>query len=735
MSHVSPRITGAATSSHTRLVRFGNFEVNLGTGELRKSGIKIKLYGQPFEVLALLLERPGEMVTREELQQKLWDSSTCVDFEHGLNKTISRLRETLADVADSPRYIETVPRRGYRFVGPVTRSFTPTPAAEEPVPSTTAEPGRGQPRAKTNRRYAWIAALAAATVCALLAASYFWIRASSSVPRVVRYRQLTTDRKDKEKPCGSAVRSRVVSDGARVFFSEVGFGLKQVSTKGGDVGDVANPLGCFNIFDISPDKTELLGAAVVNPIAEDIPLWALSVVNGLAHRIGNLNGHAAAWSHDGQRIAYVTGSVWRPPNDVYIAAKDGSQELKLAHIDAGAVTSILWSPDDRTLTLGVTSESHGSSLWEVSIDGSNLHLSRELPQQASCCWKGMTYGPEGKYFVAQAGASLWAVRAGPTGFLGRPAEPIQLTSGPISYQNPALGPDGETIFAVGGRARGELLRYDLNSKRLEPFLSGISAEQLGFSRDGVWVAYVTYPEGVLWRSRVDGSERMQLTNPPLYAFEPRWSPDGKRIAFSGVIDGGYAKLYVMSADGGTPEMIPQSQNAEAEVDSSWTPDGNSLVYGGSMWSEVPPSISSIDLRTGRSFTIPGSEGMESPRLSPDGRFIYAEKSRERKSFLFEARSQRWSEIPAKLTSPIWPEWSSDSKYVYLGHDSEMPAGSYHEIRVRAADSMTEPVATMSLPDGLTGVWGGWMSTAPDGSPLLLRDLSIQEIYALDLDKL
>ncbi|MGA8037733.1 MAG: hypothetical protein WB985_17365 [Candidatus Acidiferrales bacterium] len=573
-----------------------------------------------------------------------------------------------------------------------------------------------------------------ATACFLLAASYLWIRSSFSAPRVLRYRQLTTDRKDKEKPCGSAVRSRVVTDGTRVFFSEVGFGLKQVSTSGGDVADVANPLGGFNVFDISPDKAELLGAAVINPIAEDIPLWGLSVVHGLAHRIGDLNGHAAAWSHDGQRIAYVTGSVWRPPNDVYVAAKDGSQERKLARIDTGAITSILWSSDDRTLTLGVTAELHGSSLWEVSSDGTRLHLSRQLPLQASCCWKGMIYGPGGKYFVAQAGSSLWTVRATQTGLLSRRADPVQLTVGPISYQNPAFSPDGETIFTIGGRARGELLRYDLSSKRLEPFLSGISAEQVNFSRDGQWVTYVTYPEGVLWRSRVDGSERMQLTNPPLQAFLPCWSPDRKRIAFSGVLFGGYAKLYIVSADGGNPEMIPQSQDSEAEVDASWAPDGNSLVYGGSMWSEVPPSISSIDLRTGRSFTIPGSEGMESPRLSPDGRFIYAEKSREHKSFLFDAHSQKWSEVPTKLISSIWPEWSSDSKYVYLGHDSELPAGYYHEIRLRAANLTTEPVATMSLPDGLTGVWGGWISTAPDGSPLLLRDLSIQEIYALDVDQ-
>jgi Tol biopolymer transport system component/DNA-binding winged helix-turn-helix (wHTH) protein len=732
MSDVSPRTIGAASSgSAGRIVRFGTFEVNRATGELRRRGIKIKLYGQPFEVLTMLLERPGEMVTREELQQKLWASGTCVDFEHGLNKTISKLRETLADDAESPRYIETVPRRGYRFVGSIEEPSTPPAVSIAPVE--VVEQRLDEVSPETRRRKPWAAALAVATVCFLLAASYFWIRSSFSVPRILRYRALTTDRRDKEKPCGSAVPSRVVTDGARVFFSENGFGLKQVSTNGGEVADVPNPLGCFDVFDISPDKSELLGAAVVNPASEDIPLFALSVMNGLARRIGDLSGHGAAWSHDGQRIAYVTGSDWRAPNDIYVAAKDGSQARKLARIDTGVVTSILWSPNDGGLTLGVTADSRGSSLWEVSIDGSDLHLSRQLPQQPSCCWKGMISSPDGKYLVAQAGLSLWALPTEQAALPGRPRNPVQLTSGPISYGNPAFSPDGKTLYTIGGQARGELLRYDLNSERLEPFLSGISAEQVDFSRDGQWVTYVTYPEGILWRSRLDGSERMQLTNPPLHAFLPRWSPDKNRIAFSGEINGGYAKLYVVSAAGGNPEMIPQSQDAEAEVDASWTPDGNSLVFGGSMWSRVPQNISSIDLRTGQTSTIPGSEGMESPRLSPDGRFIYAEKSRQHKSFLFDAHSQKWSEIPTELISSIWPQWSSDSKYVYLGHDPDLPAGFYHEIRIRASDLTSEPVATLGLPDGLTGVWGGWVSTSPDGTPLLLRDLSIQEVYALDVD--
>ena len=111
----SSRRPGMANGS----VRFGSFDVDLRAGELRKNGVKIRLQGQPLEVLALLLERPGQVVTREELQQKLWAGDTFVDFEHGLNKAISRVREALGDEADNPRFVETLPRRGYRFIAPV----------------------------------------------------------------------------------------------------------------------------------------------------------------------------------------------------------------------------------------------------------------------------------------------------------------------------------------------------------------------------------------------------------------------------------------------------------------------------------------------------------------------------------------------------------------------------------------------------------------------------------------
>src|ERR1700751_1523168 len=113
------------TDVHLRLLRFGNFEVDLRSGELRKAGVKMKLSGQPFQVLSILLERPGEVVTREELQRQLWPD-TFVDVDHNLNTSINKIREVLGDSAENPRFVETVPRRGYRFIGPVAVDGTPS---------------------------------------------------------------------------------------------------------------------------------------------------------------------------------------------------------------------------------------------------------------------------------------------------------------------------------------------------------------------------------------------------------------------------------------------------------------------------------------------------------------------------------------------------------------------------------------------------------------------------------
>jgi Tol biopolymer transport system component len=670
----------------------------------------------------MLLERSGELVTREELRQALWASDTFVDFEHGLSAAVNKLRQVLSDNAETPRYIETLPRRGYRFIGVITSPV------EEPVGVTVGEEQQEGPPRGTRRRNLWALGLGGVALCWFAVAIFAWVRSPGPAPRIVGYRQLTTDRRAKGQPCDGASASRVVSDGARIFFSEDGYGLMQVSANGGEVAPVANSFACFEVFDISPDKTELLGASVTDPTLADNPIWGLLLASGLGHRIGDLSGHAAAYSPDGQMIAFATGSQWGAPNELHIAEKDGSNVRTLAQVDAGVVVNIFWSPDGKSLRMGVSMGSAKNSVWRVELNGGNLHLVRRLPE-AGCCFLGMDWTGGQKYLLAGVEPGIWAFRE--TGiFAGRSGADTQLTTGPVSYRDPAFSRDGREVFAIGGRPRGELVRYDWKSQTLQPFLSGISAEHLDFSRDGQWVTYVSFPEGILWRSRVDGSERLQLTAVPLTAVLPRWSPDGTRIAFSAWLPGGDPKIYIVSRDGGNPEAIlPRQQGTE--VDATWMADGNGLVFGGPVF-DAQSKIAKVDLATRQVTVIAGSEGMNSPRVSPSGRFIYAEKSGGR-MFLFDQETGQWSEVPEKSSGSSWPQWSSDSKYVYLGRDPELRAGSFHVSRLRVSDRKIEPVAVVNVPEGLVGVWGGWMSTAPDGTPVLLRDLSIQEIYALDVD--
>ena len=132
--------------NNNRIVRFGVFELDLSAGELRKSGARLRLQGQPLQVLILLLERAGEVVTREELQQKLWAGDTFVDFDHSLNTAINKVREALGDSASSPRYVETLARRGYRFIAPV-QSLPPVSEISQPVPVTRPIPETAPPPA------------------------------------------------------------------------------------------------------------------------------------------------------------------------------------------------------------------------------------------------------------------------------------------------------------------------------------------------------------------------------------------------------------------------------------------------------------------------------------------------------------------------------------------------------------------------------------------------------------
>jgi Tol biopolymer transport system component len=241
------------------------------------------------------------------------------------------------------------------------------------------------------------------------------------------------------------------------------------------------------------------------------------------------------------------------------------------------------------------------------------------------------------------------------------------------------------------------------------------------------VAYVSYPEGSLWRSKADGSERLQLTFPPMKAFLPRWSPDQKQIVFSATLHSRQMQSYLVSASGGIPQ--PLFPGKRDEGDPNWSPDGTSLVFGAHSSKRARSTsrtINTLDLRTHQVSVVPGSETLFSPHCSPDGRYIAAQSSDSQKLMLFDLKTQKWAEL-ARITT-AYPNWSRDGKYVYF-HSF---GGDIAIYRVRISDHKVEKVVSLKGMRLTIGDFGTWCGLAPDDSPLVLRDVGSQEIYAIDL---
>ena len=510
----------------------------------------------------------------------------------------------------------------------------------------------------------------------------------------------------------------VGTDGARLYFNETtseGPVIAQVSASGGEVASVQVPAPTIFLLAVSPDGANLLVADEVGQTAFRGPLWAVPVLGGSARKLGDTAGQAGAWSPDGRMIAYSDGK------DLFTAKSDGAEPHKLVSLP-DLVFGPAWSSDGKMIRFRVGGfNTTQGSLWQVSMDGTNLHplLPGWRTPSVECCGRWTT---DGQYFVFGSGGNVWALAEKGKWFGKSSAQPVQLTSGPMSFFLPLPSKDGKKLFVVGALARGELSRYDTKSGEFLPFLSGISADSVSFSKDGQWVAYVSFPEGTLWKSKLDGSQRIQLSYPPLTAVLPSWSPDGKQLVFYGFLPGGDAKLYTVSTDGGTPtEQIPE--DAEKKLDPDWSADGTKIVFGNGP-TNSSSSIRILDINTHQLSTLPGSTGLYAPRWSPDGRHIAAMTFDSRSLMLFDFQTQRWEEI-AKITLGF-PNWSKSGEYVYFLHEENQPS----VMRVRIRDRKLERVADLKN-FRQAGYWSVWLGMAPDDSPLLLRDTGTQEIYALD----
>lgn len=448
-------------------------------------------------------------------------------------------------------------------------------------------------------------------------------------------------------------------------------------------------------------------------------IWILPLPAGSPRPLGTVRAHSVVWTPDGRRLLYASEA------NLYETSPDGSDARRLATLNA-EISSPQISPDGRKIRVTLDDVKTGfSELWELNRDGSQPHplLPNWSDSPHECCGR---WTPDGKYFLfasfREGRTSLWALPEGRS-WIQPKAKPVQLTNGPLDFWLPIPSKDGKRIFAMGGLPRSEVLRYD--GRSFLPYLGNVSAQDLAFSADGQRVAYVSVPELTLWSSKIDGSDRIQLSDPnAMEAGLPRWSPDGRQIAFMGRTLNTDWRAYLVNANGqGLRELIP---GAAAGFDPGWSPDGKSIVLALGDLGATSNKISILDLETGKVSPVSGGENLFSPRWSPDGRYIAAITTDSQALMLFDRTTQQWTELVRMGIG--FPSWSQDGQYLYFDSIlTEDPAF----LRVRIVDHRLERMANLKDIHRLWGPNGEWSGLGPGESLLVTRNIGSPEIYALD----
>ena len=542
-----------------------------------------------------------------------------------------------------------------------------------------------------------------------------------ALPKVTSIAQITHD---------GFAKTNLLSDDSSLYVTEWTAGrhvIAKVSLKHSDRSIVSSPFSNLQAFDLSPDHARLLVAPVQGG-AGDNEFWTAPVESGSPHRVGSLTGRDATWSADGRQLAFGKGSV------LYLASAAGTQARELFTAD-GSVFAPRFSPDGRRIrfTVGDAAQNK-SSLWEIGQDGSNPHalLANWQYGSTACCGN---WTADGRYYIFQATQSspitistLWASPDFAGAANAGMATVAPLTTGPISFGNVSPAGDNKNIWAIGVQPAGEAVKYDADKKTFVPLLAGVSATDLDFSPDGKWVAYVAIPEGTLWRCRANGTDRLELRSAPERAALPHWSPDGKKIAYVSVQPGQPWKISIIPADGGTAQnILPENRS---QIDANWSRDGSRIMLG-YVYGVEGQNIRIVDVNTHKAETVPDSEGLFSPRWSPDGRYIAALSLDFTTVKLFDFESHKWS---SWLTEPAgavsYPVWSADSKYLYF---DDLVTDEESIRRVKVGESQAEPVFVLQGIERYPGPFGLWAGQAADGSWMFVRDRSTQEVYRLTVD--
>jgi Tol biopolymer transport system component/DNA-binding winged helix-turn-helix (wHTH) protein len=711
--------------------RFGPYLLVTAERVLLCQGQRVALNPKAYETLLTLVESAGHIVSKETLLKRVWPDT--VVQEDSLTFNISSLRKTLGT---SQQFIQTEHKLGYRFVAAVERQEAGdrrqesenNGAAGAGVSGLGKAIGAGAGAGTANglesngvgAHQGKIWALAGLALLGAIA-GMVWLAAPRAQPKILKYDQITTD--------GRRKGANLVTDGARLYLTEqasTGWVVAQVAVSGGEPVAIASTAKESFIADITPDHRDLL--VVEGGQIAPIGLEVVPLLGGEPRRLGNLRAYSAAWSPDGATLAYSTDG------GVFLCDADGSNSRQIVTM-SGQLICVHWSPKGEKLSF-TRSEPSGNSIWEVGRDGKGLvslypGLISDSPETDGF------WTPNGKYLVSSTscGGHLMpsAVRVPSNPFARSWGKAVCLGFGPLDLGVSAISPDGSRLFAfesVPDHPQMEV--YDARDGEFKPFLPNVSAEYADFSRDGQRIAYITGNKEItgaenLWISQIDGSHKVQITKPPLRAQLPRWSPDGKWLAFTGKEPGQAWRVRVVYADGGS--YAPVTPLNDEEGAPTWSPDGAQLAFGGMT---QPPErtmgklvIHTFNLKTGQLSNVPGSEGLWTARWSPDGRYIAALTQDSRNLMLFDFHTGRWTKLATLAQIPD-VVWSRHEEVLYF--NGGITVGDRAIFQVKIPGGKVERVASIN---GMTD--RGWLGLTPDDSLLIARIVGTQEIYALTVD--